>query len=279
MRVCSSSRLLQGTNTADTATDSHELYLHVSPSIFSSRPSSTSSSTSSFPAPRCYRTAVRLPGTAVATVSLHSTACHCIQLHSGILTRPQNDQGRAMPPPAYGMTSLAALSTQTPFCQLDLDWDAHFALPCNPHNTTPLPFSTRDSRRAPEGARPNWDPVPGVIKQPSCFCLCNDRQPLGTNNIASSSPVPSKYPWLHLPVPTPAPAAQRLAASSRHRLEPPGRLADAIRSRRGPSRALPSRGSHPNIADCAVSGASTLPIDFPRPASSSQSHALFLKTR
>lgn len=32
--------------------------------------------------------------------------------------------------------------------------------------------------------RPNWDPVPGVIKQPSCFCLCNGRRPPGANNIA-----------------------------------------------------------------------------------------------
>lgn len=185
-----------------------------------------------------------------------------------------------MPLPAYGVASLATLTTQTPFCQLDLDWDAHLALPCNPHNTTPLPFSMRDRAQGPRRcARPNWDPVPGVIKQPSCFCLCNDRQPLGTNGIAAPRRFHQKCPWLHLPEPLPAPAAQRFAASSRHRLKLQGCLAAAIRSRRGNSTALPSRGSNPNIADCAVSWASTLPIDFPRPASSSQSHAIFLKTR
>lgn len=110
-------RLLQRTNTADTATDAHELCLHVSPSIFSS---GFSSSSSSF-APRCHRTTARLPGTAVATVSLHLSAYHRIQLHSGILTKPQSGQGPVMTPPSYGIASLAALGTQTPFCQLDLD--------------------------------------------------------------------------------------------------------------------------------------------------------------
>lgn len=160
-------RLLQRTNTADTATDAHELCLHVSPSVFSS--GSSSCSCSSSPAPRCHRTTLRLPDAAVATVSLHLTAYHCIQLHSEILTKPQNGQGRAMPPPAYWVASLPALSTQTPFCQLDLDWDAHFALPCNPHNTTPLPFSMRDRAQGPRGCPPKLGPCAWCDKTAELF--------------------------------------------------------------------------------------------------------------
>lgn len=104
-------RLLQRTNMIATATCVHESCLHVSPSILSSRFSS--------PTPQREEATVHLPDTAAATVSLHLTAYHCIQLHLEILTRPQNGQGRALILPAYGMASLVALNTQTPFCQLD----------------------------------------------------------------------------------------------------------------------------------------------------------------
>lgn len=90
-----------------------------------------------------------------------------------------------MIPPAYGMASLGGpVHTDTPL-------SARFRLrrtlrpAMQPHTTTPLPFSMRDRRRASEGARPNRDPVPGVIKQPSCFCSCNDRKPLGANSTAA----------------------------------------------------------------------------------------------
>lgn len=95
------------------------------------------------------------------------------------------------------------------------------------------------------GCCPNWDPVPGVIKQPSCFCLCNDRQPLEANNIPSPRRLHQNTPGPIFRCPRPAPAAQRLAASSRHRFKPQGCLVAAIRPHRGRPWALPSRGSNP----------------------------------
>lgn len=83
-----------------------------------------------------------------------------------------------------GWLRWAALSTDTPLsARFRLRRTLRPAMQPHTHNT--IAVFDEGHAQGLRGCPPKRDPVPGVIKQPSCFCSCNDRQPLGANSTAA----------------------------------------------------------------------------------------------